>query len=314
MSADSSVSFLVFAAALLSSASVIAGPAASDAVESGTADIEQSLPPWIPSVRAGYLHQFDTDIDGGGSFSVNRANVRAGINRVFDRDRMIGLSLGYGYNGYDFTGLARDPWSDVHTLTLGIPVRWSINDQWSFFGLPVLRSSGESGADFSDSLSGGFLGGFTYKFGDCLTLGPGIGVLSQLEDDASVFPILLINWRITDSLQLETGRGFGASQGPGLMLSWQLSEKWKLSLGSRYEKLRFRLDDKGPASGGIGEEKGIPVYLGASYATSRFSELSIYGGAKFGGSIGLDNASGNSLSDRDHETAPFAGIAWKWGF
>ncbi|NWK55104.1 hypothetical protein HW115_05750 [Verrucomicrobiaceae bacterium N1E253] len=275
---------------------------------------DASIPDWVPSVRLGYLHQFDTDLDDGGSFSVDRINLRLGINRVFDRERSIGLSLGYGLDAYDFSDLHPEPWSDIHRFSLSVPIRWAIDDQWKLFAIPTVRSSAESGAGFSDSITGGFFGGFSYAFGDHLRLGPGIGVLSQLEDSTSVFPILIINWKITDSLQLETGRGFGASRGPGLNLVWQASADWKITLGSRYEKLRFRLDDDTSNPDGIGEHRGIPVYLGASYATSRFSELSVYAGAQFSGEMTLENASGKRLSRSDHDTAAFAGIAWKYGF
>ncbi|MEP4077209.1 hypothetical protein [Haloferula sp.] len=275
---------------------------------------EKSIPDWVPSFGAGYLHQFDADLDRGGSFSVDRAILRAGISRVFDRDRSIGVSLGYGYDGYSFDNLVPEPWSDIHTLRLGLPVRWALGDRWSLFGIPTIRSSVESGASFSDGITGGFIGGASYEFSDRLSIGPGVGVLSQLEDDASVFPILVINWKITDSLSLETGRGYGASQGPGLLLKWQASERWNFVFGSRYEKLRFQLDDLGVAPGGVGEERGIPVYLGASYSLSRFSELSIYGGAKFGGSIAVDNQFGNRVARTDFDVAPFAGLTWRMGF
>lgn len=298
-------------ASLLCSNALIAGETPPTEVTPSTTE---SIPNWVPSFRLGYMHQFDTDLDQGGSFSVDRVNTRIGISRVFSRSNTIGLSLGYGFNGYDFSDVAADPWSDIHRVSLSAPIRWAINDDWQLFAIPSIRSVAEDGADFSDSLTGGFLGGVSYRFGDHLTIGPGVGVLSQLEDSTSVFPILLIKWKITDCLQLETGRGFGASQGPGLNLVWNVSDQWKITLGGRYEKLRFRLDDSGTNPDGIGEDRGIPVYLGASYATSQFSELTFYAGAQFGGELRFENESGHSISKTDYDTAPFAGIAWKLGF
>jgi hypothetical protein len=296
-------------AACLSLSNLAAGPDAS--AQPGA---REQLPGWDSSFQVGYLYQLESDIDDGGSFSVNRANVSAGVTRVFDRSRTIGLSFGYGYDGYDFSDTAADPWSDIHTLSLALPIRWSLSDSWGLLAIPTIRSSGASGSDFADSLSGGILGGVSYRFGDHLTIGPGIGVLTQLEDDTSIFPILIVQWKITDSLELETGRGFGASQGPGLNLNWQASEKWKLTLGGRYENFRFRLDDTGSAPDGVGEEKGVPVYLGASYTTSKSSELSLYAGAKFGGSIALDDSSGERIDRNDYDIAPFAGISWRLKF
>lgn len=266
---------------------------------------------WETSLQAGYLHQLDSDQDNGGSFSVNRANLSAGITRVFDRYRTIGLSFGYGYDGYDFEGSAATPWSDIHTLSLALPVRWSLSDSWNLLAIPTIRSTGASGANFPDSLNGGFIGGASYRFGDNLSIGPGFGVLTQIEDETRVFPILIVQWKIMENLQLETGRGFGASQGPGLNLNWQANDKWNLSLGGRFERLRFRLDDQGAAANQIGEEQGLPVYLGATYAVSKFSELSIYAGARFGGNITVDNTSGNQITSDDYDVAPFVGMTWK---
>ena len=286
-----------------------------DSLEPATEVVpSEGIPDWVPSLQVGYLHQFNSDLNDGGSFSVDRAVARVGISRVFDRDRIIGVSFSYGYDGYRFDDLIEEPWSDIHTMGLAFPVRWALAEDWSLFAVPTVLSTVESGASFSDGLTGGFLGGAAYAFGDHLVLGPGIGVLSQLEDSASVFPILIIKWNITDTLKLETGRGFGASQGPGLNLVWQASDQWKITLGSRYEKKRFRLNDKGLAPEGVGEDRGIPVYLGASYATSQFSELSVYAGAKFGGTLTRDDDAGRQIARSDYDTAAFVGLAWKWGF
>ena len=181
-----------FLSTILFPAHLLAGPEAAVPQEVPTPTNEGSLPNWVPSFQIGYLHQFDTDMDNSGSFSVNRANVRAGVSRVFDRNRITGLSFGYGYDGYDFSDTAADPWSDIHSLSLALPVRWALADSWDLFLIPTIRSSGESGSSFTDSLSGGGLAGVSYRFGDRLTLGPGFGVLSQIEDDVSVFPILLM--------------------------------------------------------------------------------------------------------------------------
>jgi hypothetical protein len=81
-----------------------------------------------------------------------------------------------------------------------------MTDELSAFIMPSLRSTGESGASFDETLTGGVLAGVAYRFGDRLTLGPGLAVFSQLEDNASVFPFLIIKWKITKRLSLETGR------------------------------------------------------------------------------------------------------------
>jgi len=270
--------------------------------------------PWEFTLDAGYLHQADTDIDRGGSFSVDRANLELGAIHMIGRGRKVGVSLGYGYHDYTFDDYRVDPWEEVHALTLSFPIQMALSETLSIFALPSVRANYEDGADISDSITAGLLLGAAYKFSDNLYIGPGLGISSELEDDLNVFPILLIKWKISDSLELKTGRGLGASQGPGVGLHWQATDKWTLSLGTRYERLRFRLNDSGFSPDGVGEEKGVPVYLSASYKFSESAELSVYGGVKFAGSLEVENSSGDSIYKSDHDTAPFFGFRWSSKF
>ena len=135
--------------------------------------------------------------------------------------------------------------------------------------VPSFRVTKESGADTGDATTGGGFAGFSYRFSDRLTIGPGIGVISQIEDSASVFPVLIIDWKISDSLSFSTGRGLGATLGPGLILNWEPYSKWTFSLGGRYERLRFRLDNDRIAPKGIGDDRAFPVFGGITYSFNR---------------------------------------------
>ncbi len=271
-------------------------------------------PSWAWTLDAGYLHQQETDLDDGGAFSVDRANIAVGAKYSLGRGDSVGIGLEYGYHDYSFDGMKIEPWGKIHALTLSAPIRRSLNSQWSLFALPSVRANYEDGASISDAVTGGLLAGASYKLSERLYIGPGFGISSELEDDLNLFPILLIRWQINDELMLKTGRGMGASQGPGLVLDWQASEKWKLSLGARYEKLRFRLSDRNFIPDGVGEDSGVPVYLGASYKFSDTAELSLYMGMKFAGSLELEDSSGDSLYDTDYDTAPFFGVSWSSRF
>ncbi|MBK1855201.1 hypothetical protein JO972_09555 [Verrucomicrobiaceae bacterium 5K15] len=289
-------------------------PAATFAGESMTsAQPAATASPWTFTLDAGYLHQQDSDLDEGGSFSVDRTNFALGVQRNMGPARSIGLSLDYGHHDYQFDGIPA-LWDEVDSFTLGVPIRWALDRDWSLFALPSVRASYEHGAEVSDSVTGGLLAGASYRVSDRLYIGPGLGISSELEDDLNVFPILLIKWQISDTLELKTGRGLGASQGPGLVLNWQAAEKWQLSLGTRYEKLRFRLNDRGYAPDGVGEETGIPVYLGATYQFSDSSQLSLYAGMKFGSSLEVENDNGHTIYDSDQDAAPFFGLSWNSKF
>ncbi len=284
-------------------------------------------PPWAGDddalmrfvLRGGYVHQLDSNLDGGASFSVNRFYIQPGVEiRPAPKINLI-LSAGYSYDGYNFNGLtglggAADPWDDMHTLRFSAFLRWDIGEKWTVFALPTIRIAAESGADIDRALQGGGFVGFSYALSDRLSIGPGIGALTQIEDSTSVFPVLLINWRITDELALRTGRGVGASQGPGLVLDWQFTQQWALLFGGRYEKQRYRLSKSGPVPDGVGEESSIPIYGAISWRPSRNVEVSFIGGVNFAGALKLDDRSGNRIASADYDPAGFLGLVARFRF
>jgi hypothetical protein len=232
--------------------------------------------------------------------------------------RRVSFAAAFGRDRYDFSGNAdfsgSRPWKRINRLRFSVPVNWAVDDHWTLFFLPTLRFYGESGADLGDSATGGGLAGFSYRFSDRLTLGPGLGVLSRLEDSVNVFPILIIDWEITDRLSLKTGRGLGATQGPGLALSYRASDAWSLALGGRYESLRFRLDDSGPAPDGVGEDRSFPLYLSATYNRGRDLQLSVIGGVELGGTLRVEDSRGRRITKQDYDTAPFLGLSFNFRF
>jgi hypothetical protein len=155
----------------------------------------------------------------------------------------------------------------------------------------------------------GLLAGTAFRFSERLHLGPGFGVFSRIEDDVDIFLILLVNWRITDQLSLETGRGLAATRGPGVNLHWQANAQWKLSLGVRYENLRFRLDDSATAADGVGQNRAVPVNLSLSYQPDTDFRLDILGGVAYAGELQLEDADGNLIRDGEYDNAPYLGLA-----
>ena len=226
--------------------------------------------------------------------------------------------MGYSYDGYSFSGdagfAAAEPWKDIHTLSFGLPVRWGIGDKWTAFLIPTVRATGESGASFDRSVTGGGFVGVAYRFGPRLTIGPGVGVVSQIEDDPTVFPILIINWKITDSLSFETGGGLGATLGPGLQLAYQVNSKWRFAVGGRYERLRFRLDKNGRIPDGVGEDKSFPLFAGCTYSWGFQKSVSIIGGVELGGELRLEDEDGNRIDKTDYDPGGFLGLTFNIRF
>lgn len=267
--------------------------------------------PWRWSVDAGLLHQAETSLDTGGDVKVDRFFARGGGSRKMGDDLRVGVSLGLGQDRYDFSGASGfgglDPWERVRRVRLSAPVQYKVNDDWMLFGSPSLRFDAESDASLGDGQTIGLIAGASYRVSERLTLGPGLGISSELEDDMSIFPLLIVDWEITDNLRLETGGHTAAMGGPGLQLRWTYSPAWEFAIGGRYEKRRFRLDDTGVAPGGVGEDKAVPVYGFARFSLSKDAELMVLAGARVAGSLRVENAAGQGISESDLSTAPFFG-------
>lgn len=274
--------------------------------------------PWQWKLQAGAVYQSSAALDGGGDMSAARVFASGGASRVFASRWRVGATLGFGEDDYGFVGSSGlgglDPWRRIREFRVGVPVQYFANERWTVYAIPSLRFNAESGASLSDGMNGGLLAGAAYRFSDTLTLGPGVGAFTEIEDDMSFFPILLIDWKITETLFLETGSGFAASRGPGLQLRWEYSPRWQFAFGGRYEKTRFRLDDSGPAPGGVGQDKAFPLFALADFALSRNTTVGLIGGAEIGASLRLEDASGNLISGSDLSTAPFIGATFQAKF
>jgi hypothetical protein len=264
---------------------------------------------WRVRFETGALHQMDTDLDRGGEFGMDAWTVLVGADRAWSPDLRLGLSAGYGERDYRFDGergfAGLDPWSDIRDARISANASWKVDERWNVFVVPTLRWSAERGANLDDGRFGGVIAATSYKVNDRLSIGPGFGVFSELEDSVDWFPILAIDWRFAEDFALRTGRGFGASRGPGLTLDWTPTDRWEVSLGARYEKVRFRLDSDGLAPNGIGQETSIPVYLGATRRFGPNLSLSLVAGVEFNGELRLEDANGDLLDRSTFDNAPF---------
>ncbi|MEM9550724.1 MAG: hypothetical protein AAGA05_06100 [Pseudomonadota bacterium] len=277
----------------------------------------QGGPPlgWSTSFDTLFLYQGDTDLSDAGSVSVNRGFLRGRALYTSDQGYSAGISLGYGRYFYNFDLPGAMPWDDVEDISLSFPVSFPINDRVNMFVVPSLRYDYESDAKASDGDTYGVFAGVTWKLSDRLTIGPGLGAFTQIEDDdLEVFPSLLIEWEIADRLSLSTLDAPGASLGPGLGLNYDVSDTLRIGLSARVQSTRFRLDDDGIAPGGVGEDTSLPVVVGMRYRPNPGMSLSAFVGADFDGELTLEDSNGNTVSKQDYDTAPIAGISFRLAF
>jgi len=274
--------------------------------------------PWVFGLQAAAVQQFDAGLEKQGSFGVSRWFVQPSVGYAWDRRNSASVALGAGQNQYRFSdstaiGGAK-PWGTIRDARVSLPIRFAPAEAVDVIVIPSVRSFAEKGASLDDGRTQGVLAGGTWRFSPNFAIGPGIGWFSSLDGGANVFPILAIEWDITDSLNLSTGRGLAASQGPGLTLSYEASDQVSLGLAGRYETTQFRLNDDGPAPGGIGEDRSFPLVVSVAYDPTPRVSLSAFAGAEFYGRLRLEDANGNRIDQSDYDPAPLAGIALRARF
>ncbi|MEH6582063.1 MAG: hypothetical protein V7754_09020 [Halioglobus sp.] len=265
------------------------------------------------------MNQFAADFsDGPGDVSITRAFVEGGLGYAWDRDTTASASIGFGSTDYDFSSDAliegRKPWGRIEEYRLSVPVRFSPTEKMRAIVIPSIRTYAESGASASDGRTEGVLAGFSWKFSDTLSIGPGFGLFSDLGDETNFFPIVLVDWKITEALSLSTGRGLAASQGPGLSLNYKMDKKWTLGLTARYEKTRFALEERAGRTAQVGEDSSTPLLMVASYSPWPMTSITALAGVEIGGSMALEDGNGREIAKTDVDTAMVIGFAFKSRF
>lgn len=314
---------LVFAAMLVASPAAFTPAAAQSRAPQGAAagppGGQRAIGPWVFSLSGGGVHQSRTDLDdSSGDFNVTRSFIQGSGGYAFNRRTSVSLSLGLGEADYGFSDTVSigggKPWGRIRDYRVSLPVRFGVGDRGNAIVVPSLRSFAEKGASLDDGRTEGLLAGFGWRFSERLEIGPGVGWFSSIGDDSQLIPILVIDWDITDRLKLSTGGGLAATQGPGLTLDWRASDKVTIGLTGRYERVRFRLDDDGPAPGGIGQDESFPLVLTLGVAPWPTAQITAFAGVEFAGELRLENAQGDHIDTTKYDPAPLLGLSFRARF
>ena len=283
------------------------------------AHAQQQHGPWYFSIDAIGAHQSEADLkDSSGGFARDAWFVRAAVDYAWSQRDSVGLSVGGGAYIYDFndeSGFGGGaPWDKAKDARVTLSGRFGFGETGQIFIVPSLRFNGESGASSSDSRTFGVFAAAAWRVRDNLTIGPGFGVFSRLENSARFFPILAIDWDISDRWNFSTGRGLASSQGPGLTLSYQLNDDWSFGLTGRFENVEFRLDDKGPAPGGVGRDHSLPLVFSARLRPNDKLNLTVLAGVALNGELKLKNSDGDTVEETNYDPALVFGAAFEYRF
>jgi len=183
-----------------------------------------------------------------------------------------------------------------------------MDQHWAATAGPVVEFTGETGADFGDAIQWGGLAALRYSFDRDHTLGVGLLVITQLEDDPLFLPVPLVDWKLGDGWRISNVRGPEADPFAGLELIRELSDEWELAAGAAYVTRRFRLNDDGPVPEGVGNDSGVPIFARLSWRPHPLVRLDLVAGASVLNRLTLDDSNGNRVTASDADPAPLLGI------
>jgi len=255
------------------------------------------------------VHQFNTPIDGGGKVGVSRTGFEYRLNSAVTDDDDLQFRFQYQYDDWNFRGAGlgeEDPWDVVNTVDFSFQWmhRYSQTTKWFAGGL--LRSSFED--ELSDGVVAGGNIGAVHSFNSEFTFGLGVGVIEQELEDYRVFPLLILEWEISDALRLTSDLSTRFGSRTGVELVWTPRNDWTLGTSLSYEYSRFRLDGSGIAPNGAGEATAFPLTFRATRRISPTFDFTIYGGIVFSGHLEVTNSASQTIRNTDYDPAGTIGI------
>ncbi|WP_193142472.1 MULTISPECIES: hypothetical protein [unclassified Meridianimarinicoccus] len=259
-------------------------------------------------ITTGALYQSKADIDGGGSVSASAGVVNFGASFLLTRRTGVGVGVEIGRGRYDFDDVPAIGKSfDYRSDSISLSYDFRLGDTGFGFIAPTVRWNGEIDGDMDKAMTWGMFAGAAWRVSPNLVIGPALGIFSKLDDDVQVFPFLLVEWDITERLQLATGEGLGATQGPGLALTYALNDAWSVGIAGRVENVEFRLDDDASVPDGIARDQSFPLVASVGWEPNDQVRLAAFAGVQTNGRFTLSDKDGRKQVQRDYDNAPIFG-------
>ncbi len=265
------------------------------------------------SVGGGYRTEADLDKGDGkvgeGAFRV----VGAGLFNINDRFKLAPI-VSYQFSDYTFSDLfapggRKMDDTAVHIGRATALLQYKFDDQWTIYGGPSGSFAFQDGADFGDSLSGGGLAGFNYRFNDRLDVGAGFGIFSKLNDSPFLLPFITANWQFADPWSLRVGfQEVAGNGGFGGEVTYDFKNNWMVGAGVQVEQKRFRLKDNGPEPGGVAQDRNVPIYAKVTWQAHEKVAVELIGGVVVGGNIRLEDNGGHRWGDIDYDPSAVIGL------
>lgn len=198
----------------------------------------------------------------------------------------------------------------IQEIRLSAQLRTPLSARWSSQVFGAVTSSFESGAAVEEALNGIAALGLVYRMSDRLSSGFGGLLLQPLGSQAAtVVPIVLLDWQITERLALRSRRA--------ITLSYLIDARRRLSVAgvaSFFGRKQFRLNATGPVPGGVVGIRGFEVGGRLTWRAETGLTLNATVEAVLGQGLRLEDRTGRELADVDLGDAVRLGLAVSYRF
>ncbi|MCH2135300.1 MAG: DUF6268 family outer membrane beta-barrel protein [Phycisphaerales bacterium] len=266
------------------------------------------------TVRGGFAYQLRSTLKAGGRVDWTRAHADVKGRMPFSDDLELLVGVRYQYDRFGFrdataAGNPFDPFDSVNTVQLDGALQYKATQRWMIFGGGQAIFSAAKGAAFSDAITGGGVIGAVYSFDKDLSVGGGVGVRSRILDNVLIYPVIVVNWNITDKLTFTTRLTSGWGNRTGGQLVYQLSEGVRIGVAGIFDYQRFRLsDDNTVAPGGAGTTEALPIAAFITFDVCEQGSLSAFIGANVMGRTKVTDVGRNDVWASTYETTPMLGL------
>ncbi|MEM6333988.1 MAG: DUF6268 family outer membrane beta-barrel protein [Planctomycetota bacterium] len=238
--------------------------------------------------------------------TVSRLGLDLSSEYWFSRQVVGTFGVGTEWSHYALSGFngevgLDEPISNAVTTTLRPGARFNFSRAWGAFGFGILEFSGDPGADWDKSFTGGGAAGASWSPNEDLRLLFGAGATSALDDTASFFPVLGVNWKFAERWSLET-------LGTGGAVRYRLDDTWTLSAGGRYESRDYRLDDDASVPDGVLRDDRALVEVSATYRPRPGFDITAGVGAVVWSELTVDSAGSDEVFEATGDVTAVLGL------
>lgn len=271
-------------------------------------DLEELLllpiPRLLATVRASGQGTFQAAFDEGpGDLTTVGTTANLQVRLSLSRPLALSLGVGGGVTSFDFDDadvldpVDGDPFDTLLSTRASVGLTWQISRNWSAFGTVTVSTGVEEGVALEDGVVFGGFVGVSYAFTRNFSLGLGLSVNTQLEDDARIIPLPIVRLRVdlTETLRFTLGVP------DGLRLTYAPFPELEVSitggLGNALGTQDARLDDEGFAPNGVFRQSAYPVGVVLDWRPVELLRVSVEAGALVYRKLELDDERGRSLTD-----------------